>query len=98
MRCVSVVERLELDASVGSVMPAAICVDDVDNDGTNELAVGTIDGCVYIYKFIGNTKPWCQWSCSTANEGKWVRLVRWSASGPLPGQSASRRSYWSRYT
>ena len=49
MRCVSVVERVELDASVGSVMPAAICVDDVDNDGANELILGTVDGSVYIY-------------------------------------------------
>ncbi len=70
MRCVSVVERVELDASVGSVMPAAICVDDVDNDGANELILGTVDGSVYIYKGIANNKPWCQWSCATANEGK----------------------------
>ena len=68
MRCVSVVDRVELDASV-SVMPAAICVDDVDNDGANELCVGTIDGSVYIYKGIASNKPWSQWSCATANEG-----------------------------
>ena len=70
MRCVSVVDRVEMDASVGSVMPAAICVDDIDNDGFNELCVGTIDGSVYIYKGLNNVKPWCQWSCATANEGK----------------------------
>ena len=57
MRCVSVVDRVELDASV-SVMPAAICVDDVDNDDANELCVGTIDGSVYIYKGIASNKPW----------------------------------------
>ena len=69
MRCVSVVDRVELDPSVGSVMPAALCVDDVDNDGFNELCVGTVDGHVYIYKGVQSAKPWCQWSCAATNEG-----------------------------
>lgn len=49
MRAISLVDRLEFDFT-GNVMRKGITLGDVDNDGTNELIVGSENGEVAIFK------------------------------------------------
>lgn len=56
-RTVSFVSHLELSLDGGKVLPHAMMFGDVDNDGGNELVVGTTEGFLYIYRGY-NTAPW----------------------------------------
>jgi hypothetical protein len=56
MRTVSFVERIEVEFH-GNVISQAMVLADVDNDMTNELVVGNIDGLVAIFKGI-SPHPW----------------------------------------
>ena len=57
-RCCSVGRRLEMEDFRGNVMPAAVCLADVDNDGTNELVVGSTDGELAVYKGLEKRSAW----------------------------------------
>ncbi|XP_067931995.1 KICSTOR complex protein ITFG2-like [Watersipora subatra] len=51
MRTISFVERLELEFhGPWNLCQQAIALGDVDNDGSNELAVGTVSGHLLVYK------------------------------------------------
>ncbi|XP_014273430.1 KICSTOR complex protein ITFG2 isoform X1 [Halyomorpha halys] len=49
MRSVCFVDKIELDFS-GNILADAIALGDIDNDGENELVVGTINGELSIFK------------------------------------------------
>lgn len=49
MRAISLVNRLEFEFT-GNVVRNALCLGDVDNDGCNELVVGSESGEVCIFK------------------------------------------------
>lgn len=49
MRSVCFVDKLELDFT-GNILADAIALGDIDNDGENELVVGTINGELSIFK------------------------------------------------
>ena len=49
MRTVSFVGHIDLEVH-GGVSPSALALADVDNDGENELVVGTETGDLYIFK------------------------------------------------
>lgn len=49
MRAVNFVERLQWDVP-GNVFRHGLAIGDVDNDGDNELVVGTSEGDLYIFK------------------------------------------------
>ncbi|KAJ9600117.1 hypothetical protein L9F63_009593 [Diploptera punctata] len=49
MRAVCFVKRFEFELS-GTVFPSALALNDVDNDGNNELVVGNMSGELAIYK------------------------------------------------
>lgn len=51
MRAVNFVQRLQWDIN-GNVLTHGIVIGDVDNDGDNELVVGTSEGELYIFKVI----------------------------------------------
>ena len=57
-RCCSVGRRLEMEDFRGNVMPAAVCLADVDNDGANELIVGSTDGELAVYKGLEKRSAW----------------------------------------
>ncbi|XP_057323821.1 KICSTOR complex protein ITFG2-like [Microplitis mediator] len=54
MRAVNFVQRLQWDIN-GNVLTHGIVIGDVDNDGDNELVVGTSEGELYIFK---GTEVW----------------------------------------
>ncbi|CAG0881198.1 unnamed protein product [Darwinula stevensoni] len=56
MRSISLVERLELDFA-GNLCRDALCLGDVDNDGSNELILGNVGGQLAIFKKEVST-PW----------------------------------------
>ena len=56
MRSVSFVERLELEFT-GNLLQNSLVLGDADNDGFNELLMGTASGELYIFKGK-HTKPW----------------------------------------
>ncbi|PSN49816.1 Integrin-alpha FG-GAP repeat-containing protein 2 [Blattella germanica] len=49
MRAVCFVKRFEFELN-GTIFPNALALDDVDNDGNNELVVGNMSGDLAIYK------------------------------------------------
>jgi hypothetical protein len=49
MHAVCFVRRFEFDLN-GTVFPNALSLDDVDNDGSNELVVGNMSGELVIFK------------------------------------------------
>lgn len=49
MRAVCFVKRLQWDVP-GTLFRNGITIGDVDNDGDNELVVGTAEGDIYIFK------------------------------------------------
>ena len=49
MRSISLVQKLEVDYK-GSVFKNAICLADIDDDGSNELCVGFTNGDLHAYK------------------------------------------------
>lgn len=49
MRSVCFVDRIELDFS-GSILSDSVALGDIDNDGENELVVGTVHGELMIFK------------------------------------------------
>jgi hypothetical protein len=49
MRAVCFVKRFEFDMN-GTVFPNALSLDDVDNDGNNELVIGNMNGDLAIFK------------------------------------------------
>lgn len=51
MRAVSFVKRVQWDVP-GTVFRHGMSIGDVDNDGDNELVVGTAEGELYIFKVI----------------------------------------------
>jgi len=51
MRAVCFVKRLQWDVP-GTVFRHGITIGDVDNDGDNELVVGTAEGDLYIFKVM----------------------------------------------
>lgn len=55
-RTISFVERVEVEYS-GNIFNQAILLGDLDNDKANELAVGNIDGTLFIFKGRERT-PW----------------------------------------
>eukprot|EP01046_Picozoa_sp_COSAG06_P023524 COSAG06_NODE_1872_length_8166_cov_74.691211_5_plen_1426_part_00 len=57
-RCSSFSHRLEMDDFSGNVMPAAVCLGDIDNDGTNELVVGSMGGDLAVFKGIERSTAW----------------------------------------
>ncbi|XP_043237067.1 KICSTOR complex protein ITFG2-like [Amphibalanus amphitrite] len=57
MRTVSFVGHVDLEVH-GGVSPSALTLADVDNDGENELVVGTETGELYIFKGL-QTQPLC---------------------------------------
>jgi len=69
IRSISLVDKIELEFPLGNVMNNSVCLGDVDNDGHNELVVGTTEGAVYVYKGSAANKPWCQWTCPGGPEG-----------------------------
>ena len=56
MRSISLVERLEYDFA-GNFCKDALCLGDVDNDGSNELILGNVGGQLAIFK-KEVTAPW----------------------------------------
>ena len=50
-------QRLQLDFA-GSVLPAAVCLGDLDNDGANELVVGSAGGQLAVFKGLSGSTPW----------------------------------------
>ena len=73
-RCCNFSRRLELDFA-GNVLPAAVCLGDLDNDGTNELVVGSMAGDLAVFKGISSSAPWLRAdglgaiSCCAVGEG-----------------------------
>lgn len=53
MRAVRFVKRLEWELP-GTVFRHGLTIGDVDNDGDNELVVGTAEGDIFIFKVIGS--------------------------------------------
>ncbi|KAJ9056307.1 hypothetical protein DSO57_1034525 [Entomophthora muscae] len=53
IKSVSLVRRLEFQFK-GNLHPNAIALGDVDHDQLSELVVGTLSGCLYIYKSISD--------------------------------------------
>lgn len=51
MRAVNFVKRLQWDLP-GTVFRHGMTIGDVDNDGENELVVGTTEGELYIFKVL----------------------------------------------
>lgn len=58
-RTVSFVPHLDLEVDGGKVLPHALLLADVDNDGGNELIVGTTEGCLYVFRGH-KTTPCCK--------------------------------------
>ena len=50
-------QRLQLDFA-GSVLPAAVCLGDLANDGANELVVGSAGGQLAVFKGLSGSTPW----------------------------------------
>ena len=57
-RCCSIGRRVEMEDFTGNVMPAAMCLGDMDNDGTNELIVGNTSGELAVYKGLEQRSAW----------------------------------------
>ncbi|XP_065909231.1 KICSTOR complex protein ITFG2-like [Dysidea avara] len=57
MSTLSFVERVELEFS-GNHFSHALCLEDVDNDGLNELAIGNVVGTLAVFKSVESSKPW----------------------------------------
>lgn len=55
-RSLSLVKRVDLDFS-GNLSQEALLLADVDNDGSNELVVGNVDGVLAVFKGK-SSKPW----------------------------------------
>ena len=57
MRSVSFVESIELEFN-GNLFNDALILEDVDNDGKNELIVGNVDGELFVFRGELTSKPW----------------------------------------
>ena len=57
MRSVSFVENIELEFN-GNLFNDTLILEDVDNDGKNELIVGNVDGEMLVFKGEFASKPW----------------------------------------
>lgn len=57
MRSVSFVENIELEFN-GNLFNDALLLADVNNDGKNELVVGSVDGELLVFKGEFSFKPW----------------------------------------
>lgn len=49
-RCVSVNSQLEHEFNSNLVYPQAILIDDINEDGKNEIVIGTANGEIFVYK------------------------------------------------
>ncbi|EDO34581.1 predicted protein [Nematostella vectensis] len=88
MRSVSFVEHIELDFS-GNLFNEGLLLEDIDNDGSNELVLGNVNGEIFVFKGTAS-KPWrvskqngmitCVGSGDLWNRGKKV-LVAITADG-----------------
>lgn len=56
MRSVSFVEHMQLEFE-GNLFNEALILEDVDNDGKNELVLGNVEGELLVFKGSQN-KPW----------------------------------------
>jgi len=60
-RCVSVNSQLEHEFNSNLVYPEAILIDDINENGKNEIIIGTASGEIFVYK--GSlVHPWLKFS------------------------------------
>ena len=76
MRSISLVQKLEVDYK-GSVFKNAICLADIDDDGSNELCVGFTNGDLHAYKGLIRLLNPFNSSRGLRHRGEWNIHLDW---------------------